>query len=182
MRAGTTFTVQPAGTSFLGIQGVTTRLVRAESRSILSTVLVAGASPVASGGLIVEPQSSARFLVAAVNSPRINGVAQLSELTCLKTNASVTIKRLVAGAWSTVGTAIACTLLRHQASDPSDKSLMVSQYTGSSVVVYGHFQASVGLQVGDQVIDGSRVYLVGHDIDPTSLPGLVIARLDLRTS
>lgn len=180
-RKGTTFTIQPAGASFLAIQSFPGGSVRAETRSFLSTLRVPGASQVASGGLLLEPGSGDYFLISAVTTPRVAGAAQFSELTALKANAAVTVKRLVAGAWSTVASSVRCAILNQPMSDPSDKGLVVQGYRGTNVVAWGHFQTSVGLTQGDQVIDGSRVYFVSHDLNTTLMAGLTIARMDLRT-
>lgn len=180
-RKGTSFTIQPAGASFLGLQSFPGGSVRAETRSFLSTLRVPGASKVASGGLLLEPESGDYFLVSAVTTMRVAGVAQFSEVTLLKTNASVTLKRISAGTWGTVASAVRCAILNQPMTDPSDKGMVVQGYRGTSVVAWGHFQVSAGLTQGDQVIDGSRVYLVSHDINLSLMVGLAIARMDLRT-
>jgi hypothetical protein len=65
--------------------------------------------------------------------------------------------------------------------DLSDKSQIVPNYRGTNIVAWGHFQTSAGIQQGDQVVDGGRVYLVSHDLNSNLMAGITIARLDLRT-
>lgn len=180
-RKGTTFTIQPAGASFLGVQSFPAGATRGETRTFLSTLRCAGASPVASGGIVLEPGSGHYYLVSAVTGMYLAGVAQLSELTLLKTNVVATVKRLVAGSWSTVASGVRCAIVTQPIGDPSDKSIVVQGYKGTNIVAWGHMQTSVGLAQGDQVSDGTRVYLVSHDLNLSLMAGITISRLDLRT-
>jgi hypothetical protein len=178
---GTAFTPQPSGTAFLGIQTFPSGAVRADTRTFLSTLRCAGASPVSSGALLLDSASDDSYLASAITQTKIAGVVQTSELTLLKTNSSVTVKRVTAGAWASVATAVKCAILNQPMTDQADKAAMIPNYRGTTPVMWGHFQTSVGVQLGDQVVDGSRTYLVSHDLNTTLMTGLVIARMELRT-
>lgn len=180
-RYGSSFTPQPSGTEFKALRSYPGGATRAETRSFQSILRVPGAASVSSGALLYDGEAGDYLLITAATSMRYGSIVQHSELTALKCNAAITLKRLSAGSWSTVASSVRCAILNQPMTDPSDKSQIVPTYRGTTPVAWGHFQTSVGIQQGDQVVDGSRVYLVSHDLNPTLMAGIMIARLDLRT-
>lgn len=180
-RHGSDFTPQPSGAVFKALRSYPGGTTRAETRTFQSTLRVPGAATVSSGALLYDGEAGEYLLVTAATSMRYGAVVQHSELTALKCNAAITLKRLSAGTWSTVASGVRCAILNQPMTDPSDKSQIVPNYRGASIVAWGHFQTSAGVQQGDQVVDGSRVYLVTHDLNPNLMSGVTIARMDLRT-
>jgi hypothetical protein len=130
---------------------------------------------------LYDGEAAEYLLVTAVSGMRYGSAVQHSELTALKCNAAITLKRLSAGSWSTVASSVRCAILNQPMTDLSDKSQIVPNYRGTNIVAWGHFQTSAGIQQGDQVVDGGRVYLVSHDLNSNLMAGITIARLDLRT-
>ena len=180
-RMGVEFSVLPSGPSLRGIHSFPGGSVRAETRTFLSSLLIPGSPALSSGALLRSEVTLDHYLVSAVTRRYASALAQYSEVTLLKANTTVTIKRPEGGSWSAVASGVHCSILNQPMNDPSDKALAIPQYRGPNIVAWGHFQSSVDLKPGDQVVEGSRLYLASHDLNTTLMEGIVIARLDLRT-
>lgn len=180
-RHGGLFTPQPSGTAFKALRSYPGGATRAETRTFHSTLRVPGAASVTSGALLYDGETAEYLLVTAATGMRYGSTVQHSELTLLKCNAAITLKRLSSGTWSTVASSVRCAIMNQPMTDPSDKGQIVPNYRGTSIVAWGHFQTSAAVQQGDQIVDGSRIYLVSHDLNPNLMSGITIARLDLRT-
>ncbi len=151
-----------------------TKLNDVQARFNFSDLIARADSTIVAGDVLYD--GTTYYLVAQVGPAAKGGVTQYLAGLLLTCNASVTIQKVAAGAFTTVKANVRCLITKSRLATPDDETGYRDRTRGNQAVNYIYMAASEGLLPSHFIVDGSRSLKVLNEISPYMAGGIVEAQ------